>query len=406
MDQSHEELFLESQKRVRVLERELAQCHDAVSALRSSSSWRITAPLRFASRVLGPRTLKNTLLKLFHQWSAIRTIARSGLFDRKWYLANNPDVAQSGLDPIEHYVRYGASEGRDPSPVFSTQGYLAEYSDVASAGVSPLEHFIRQGVKEGRRAVPRSENRMPGTEQLVADPTISAYIQCYSHKAALYQTLSSFRKYYSKEPITLISDRGEDFSQFAKRFGLFYYRSEKNCDPRGNLGKDGALEYLDRIYQHCLRVASDYVVILEEDVITQRRIQRFPHTHCGGPRFNILADPLNQYLREINNTTETYGYAMCGGSIFNREVYIKCYERRSLDLNLLESLDKRVVQYSDVVLTVIFLVNGYSYGIWEEVSESNHPVEELRIFRDAAFDHNDKKWYGVEFDEALLNQQS
>ena len=404
MDERLEQVLAEAHRRVRALERELAQCHDEVSALRSSSSWRITAPLRGASRLLYLRTLKNILLKSLHQWSAIRAITRSGLFDKNWYLANNPDVAQSGLDPIKHYVRYGAREGRDPSPSFSTRGYLSNYLDVAAAGANPLEHFIRRGAKEGRIAIGCREKRTASRakNRTIGEPTISAYIQCHSNKTALYHTLASFRTFYPNEPITLVSDCGDDFSQFAKRFDLYYYRSEKNCDPREGLGKDGALEYLKRIYRHCLTVASDYVVILEEDVITHRRIKRFPLTDCGGPRFNNLADPLNRYLQEINNTTDNYGYAMCGGSIFDREVYIKCYEKQNLDLDFLRSLDKRIVQYSDVVLTVIFLVNGYSYGIWEEVSETNHAVESLRIVRDAAFDHNNKKWYGVEFDEALI----
>src|SRR5262249_30587188 len=120
MDERLEQVLAESRRRVRVPERELAQCHDKVSALRSASSWRITAPLHLASRLLGLQTLKSILLKSLHQWSATRAMARSGLFDRNWYLVNNPDVAQSGLDPIKHYVRYGAREGRDPSASFST----------------------------------------------------------------------------------------------------------------------------------------------------------------------------------------------------------------------------------------------------------------------------------------------
>src|SRR5215207_5498105 len=83
------------------------------------------------------------------------------------------------------------------------------------------------------------------------EPTISAYIQCYSNKAALYQTLFSFRKFYPSEAVTLVSDRGDDFRKFAEYFGLHYYRSEQKCDPRGALGKDGAREYLKRIYEHC-----------------------------------------------------------------------------------------------------------------------------------------------------------
>jgi len=37
-------------------------------------------------------------------------------FDPGWYLAAYPDVALSGLDPLEHYLRYGAPLGRAPGP--------------------------------------------------------------------------------------------------------------------------------------------------------------------------------------------------------------------------------------------------------------------------------------------------
>jgi hypothetical protein len=235
------------------------------------------------------------------------------------------------------------------------------------------------------------------------EPTISAYIQCFSNKTALYKTLASFRTFYHTEPITLISDCGEDFQRFADHFQIHYYRSDKRCDPRGGLGKEGALEYLRRIHEHCQRVSSDYVVILEEDVITNRRVRRFPSTDCGGPRFIPLADPLNRYLQGINRTTIDYGYAMCGGSIFDRQIYLNCYERNNLDLDLLGSLDERIVRYSDVVLTALFLINGYSYGVWDEVSEMHHPEKEYRIVRDSAFDHANKKWYGLWFNESLLD---
>lgn len=41
--------------------------------------------------------------------------AATGLFDKDWYLKDNPDVAQSGMDPLRHYVQYGAREGRAPN---------------------------------------------------------------------------------------------------------------------------------------------------------------------------------------------------------------------------------------------------------------------------------------------------
>ncbi|MEA1834394.1 hypothetical protein U8607_20075 [Methylobacterium durans] len=41
-------------------------------------------------------------------------------FDRDWYLANNPDVAADGMDPLWHFFRYGRFEGRQPGPAWRT----------------------------------------------------------------------------------------------------------------------------------------------------------------------------------------------------------------------------------------------------------------------------------------------
>lgn len=80
-------------------------------------------------------------------------IRLSGLFDESWYLEAYPDVAQSGLDPVEHYLRFGAAEARNPSALFDSRWYLAAYPDVAEAGVNPLVHYILFGRDEGRRPV-------------------------------------------------------------------------------------------------------------------------------------------------------------------------------------------------------------------------------------------------------------
>jgi glycosyltransferase involved in cell wall biosynthesis len=44
----------------------------------------------------------------------------SPFFDAEWYKAQYPDVALSGMDAAEHYLRYGFRLGRDPGPDFST----------------------------------------------------------------------------------------------------------------------------------------------------------------------------------------------------------------------------------------------------------------------------------------------
>jgi len=94
-------------------------------------------------------------LRAMHDWRAARAIARSALFDREWYLKTYPDVAESGLDPIRHYVAFGAREGRDPSPEFSTRGYLSSNPDVVATGVNPLWHFVRYGAVESKQRLHR-----------------------------------------------------------------------------------------------------------------------------------------------------------------------------------------------------------------------------------------------------------
>lgn len=77
-------------------------------------------------------------------------IRESGVFDSEYYLEKYPDIAELGGDPIAHYLKHGASEGRNPSAMFDTRYYLANNPDVKLLGVNPLVHFCASGWKELR----------------------------------------------------------------------------------------------------------------------------------------------------------------------------------------------------------------------------------------------------------------
>jgi hypothetical protein len=81
----------------------------------------------------------------------IALLETSPFFDRAYYLARNPDVAASGLDPAAHYLAHGVAENRNPSAEFDNRDYLGRYPDVASGGMNPLLHYIRFGAREGRQ---------------------------------------------------------------------------------------------------------------------------------------------------------------------------------------------------------------------------------------------------------------
>ena len=72
-------------------------------------------------------------------------------FSQKYYCDKYPDVLESGLDPLSHYLLHGWLEGRDPSAGFSTSSYLLANPDVADGKINPLLHFLRHGIAEGPR---------------------------------------------------------------------------------------------------------------------------------------------------------------------------------------------------------------------------------------------------------------
>ena len=81
----------------------------------------------------------------------LEEIRKSKLFDEAYYLACYPEVEAF---PIEHYLYFGADEGKNPSPYFDTAYYLKAYPEVAKADYNPLLHYIRVGQRAGYSPCP------------------------------------------------------------------------------------------------------------------------------------------------------------------------------------------------------------------------------------------------------------
>ncbi|UOM37198.1 glycosyltransferase [Acuticoccus sp. I52.16.1] len=79
-------------------------------------------------------------------------IARN--FDPEAYLAAYPDVADSGLDPVTHYIEIGEAEGRSPSPDFDPVFYRQQHADLAHAPYNLFWHYLSAGIFEGRQGAP------------------------------------------------------------------------------------------------------------------------------------------------------------------------------------------------------------------------------------------------------------
>ena len=96
----------------------------------------------------------------------IRLLESSTYFDAAWYQQGHAATSGFGRPTgAAHYLLQGANAGLDPGPLFSTQDYLSSHPDVAQAGMNPLVHFLRYGQYEGR--FPRSGNNALGMDEML-----------------------------------------------------------------------------------------------------------------------------------------------------------------------------------------------------------------------------------------------
>lgn len=77
-------------------------------------------------------------------------------FDPAYYFAENPDIANTALNPIAHYMREARSktQQRNPAPWFSDDHYIARCPEAATSELTPFGHYLSHNTGEGHTAAP------------------------------------------------------------------------------------------------------------------------------------------------------------------------------------------------------------------------------------------------------------
>jgi hypothetical protein len=161
----------------------LARSQRQADALRASTSWQITKPLRLAKQAwMQPDSFLDFFAKKLKSKSKIPpaqfgaqspakstrpihaaeirslkeldAIRRSDYFDANWYSQQYSSYLTPDTDPAVHYLELGYKLGLNPGPRFDSRAYIDFYRDIKAAGVNPLYHYISFGAKEGRQAKP------------------------------------------------------------------------------------------------------------------------------------------------------------------------------------------------------------------------------------------------------------
>ena len=77
-------------------------------------------------------------------------IAQSEFFDKDYVTSQLKMLGLQVKDPLDFFISFGAELELSPSEKFDTKSYLAMNPDVKDSGINPLLHYIKHGKAEGR----------------------------------------------------------------------------------------------------------------------------------------------------------------------------------------------------------------------------------------------------------------
>lgn len=271
----------------------------------------MTGPLRTALLILSPRHISVTA-KTFVLWRRLqKTPAALAIWNQYFgsgaYRQRYPDVAESNVNPLVHFLLLGNQERRQPCEQFDLSYYLRRYPEVMNSGVNGLLHFALFGSAEGR-TLAKTQPVAPAAESPPSEsprrffinnewrrdcPLVSVVIPCFNYGPLVEKAIRSvLTQTFSNLEIIVVEGGSTDASTVAEvrrleALGLpntfFYYRPERHfAGDNRNFGIGVArgryiccLDADDELRPVYLEVAVFLAEIFGYDVVT-------PSVKCTG----------------------------------------------------------------------------------------------------------------------------
>ena len=240
-------------------------------------------------------------------------IKKSKYFDAKWYLKQYSDVARSGINVIEHFLKYGWREGRNPGPKFNTRDYLFLNDDVARAGVCPLVHYELYGKKEGRLFVKQEYNysfftktHAWFTKQMTrSKKTILLVSHEFSYTGAPLSLLSAAKIFHKNgyQIITLSLKDGPLKTEFAKLGRVVVSNKLRDCAYYGMISDNAIVNTIVPFQQYN---------ILKKIVPTQLWIREKINSSSESAQFHTIKNAENVY---VVSEYSKQSYASCNPNV-------------------------------------------------------------------------------------------
>ena len=187
--------------------------------------------------------------------------------------------------------------------------------------------------------------------------TLGAFHQTYYKKFAFKMAYNQFRKHFPDSPYVILSDCGDDFSEY-QNDKTFFIKSEL----RNYGGGSGAvrlftnpendyvwIDWYERIKKACELCQTDYLIMMEDDVLIKSNFKiDFDFDICG-PTINKLDGMIIKFIENIVGYKISGWYGFNGGCMLNCKTYLQNYD------NLIQNFKKYHKIYTDNYQNLIAL---------------------------------------------------
>jgi hypothetical protein len=215
---------------------------------------------------------------------------------------------------------------------------------------------------------------------------ISGYLWAWTNYEAGKKSLLSLKKQYPDADLFVNVDLEGDIDSYKEVCGEIGATLSVNpfqigyCGNFGNVHvgyeywpKESSFEWLNQLYKACLKTDSKYMMLFEEDDFVLKPITILDSefsiaihptdpSPTGNNRPNPIPSQFLEYSLNHGGVGSCPGYAAGGGTIFNREEYIKswekCKEYLFEDYDRLAQINK-IMGWEDFILQFVMMIGGY-----------------------------------------------
>lgn len=297
-------------------------------------------------------------------------IYNSGLFDAQWYLSQNTDVFASGIDPLYHYLTYGWLEGREPNSKFNSDFYSLQLPQVIESRLPPLIHFIKCGAKLGYKAdnpeiFGDMEYRPQANSILICGHASGEKI--YGAERCLVDLVRSLSRLTYNVIVSIPSIKNPEYINTLKKYSCSIHITpctwwSTSVNPSESLVSN----YEKIIARYSIKCVHANTIMLREPIIAakSRKIPSIIHVHEIVDHDLELCNSIGLSAKEIRNSVSSLADRIVSNSKFTASYFGKAHKNYIISNTVDEDLLELNLDYTvDVVQVSLISSNTPKKGL-------------------------------------------